>query len=232
VRIASPELVFLQLARELSVQQLILLGLQMCSHAPMQANKALTTRRKLELFLAKTEGHRGHRKAARAVQYLANGSNSIMESFTYMFLTLPSALGGFGLKGATFNHEVTLNAESRRSLLQRSVFTDLYYEKAKVAVEYQSLAHHQGEGRKGHDTLRITALALHGIEVFQLSPYQIFSESDLKGFARTLASRLGMRIRERSEKFEQMHRQLHGLLESVARRPSEALPVRAGAVIR
>lgn len=91
--VASPELLFLELASKLSIHRLILLGLQLCSHPPGISSEAITTKQKLNSFLAKTSGHRGHRKAVRAVKYTENGSASIIESIAYMILTLPHSLG-------------------------------------------------------------------------------------------------------------------------------------------
>lgn len=92
-RVASPELLFLELAGKLSIHRLILLGLQLCSHPPGLPDKAISTKQKLEIFLARTSGHQGHRKALRAIQYVESGSASIMESLAYMILALPHALG-------------------------------------------------------------------------------------------------------------------------------------------
>jgi hypothetical protein len=60
IRVASPELLFLEFARRLDIRRLILFGLQLCAHKPGQPYDALTTKRKLEVFLAKTPGHWGH----------------------------------------------------------------------------------------------------------------------------------------------------------------------------
>ena len=60
--VASPELLFLQLASKLNIHRLILLGLQLCSHPPGNPSEAITTKQKLKTFLAKTSGHRGHIK--------------------------------------------------------------------------------------------------------------------------------------------------------------------------
>ena len=67
--VASPELLFLQLANKLDIHRLILLGLQLCSHPPGKPSKAITTKQKLKSFLAKTSGHWGHRKALRAAKF-------------------------------------------------------------------------------------------------------------------------------------------------------------------
>ena len=98
--VASPELLFLEFASELNIHRLILLGLQLCSHPPGNPSAAITTKQKLDTFLAKTTGYRGQRKALRAMKYVKNSSASIMESLVYMILALPHVLGGYGLNGA------------------------------------------------------------------------------------------------------------------------------------
>jgi len=79
-RVASPELMFLELACKLDIHRLILLGLQLCSHPPGNPSGAITTKHKLKTFLSKTPGHRGHRKALRAAKYIEDGSASVMDS--------------------------------------------------------------------------------------------------------------------------------------------------------
>ncbi len=138
-KVASPEFIFLELACELSIHRLILLGLQLCSHPPGNPSVSITTKEKIDTFLAKATGHRGHRKAARAMKYIENGSASIMESLAYMILALPNALGGYGLNGAVFNYEIRLKSEARVRLGQNRCFVDLYYKQAKLAVNMKAL---------------------------------------------------------------------------------------------
>ena len=59
IYVASPELVFLQLANKLDIHRCILLGLQLCSHSPGKTIEAITTKQKLNNFVIKMEGHRG-----------------------------------------------------------------------------------------------------------------------------------------------------------------------------
>lgn len=210
--VASPELLFLELASKLDIHRLILLGLQLCSHLPGNPSGAITTRQKLTKFLAKVPGHRGHRKALRAVKYVANGSASIMESLTYMILTLPCALGGYGLNEAVFNHGIKLNHEGRVRLGQSRCFTDLYYKQAKLAVEYDSLAHHATPAAQGKDMLRSDILERQGIEVMHLSTIQLYDREACRIFAYNLAARLGKRIRIRTKRFDEMHALLRSLL--------------------
>lgn len=210
--LASPELVFLQLASQLSIHRLILLGLQLCSFPPGEPFKAITTKQKLNKFLAKAQGHRGHRKALRAMKYVEDGSASIMESLAYMFLTLPNALGGYGLGGAVFNHEIRLNGRIPSHFKQRSCFVDLYYKQAKFAVEYESYAFHSRPQEQGRDAIRSIILNRHGVRVLHMNTIQLYNIDACNDFAHTLATRLGKRILIRAKDFEKMHTQMRELL--------------------
>ena len=212
--VASPELLFLQLACKLNIHRLILLGLQLCSHPPGNPSEAITTKKKLKTFLAKTSGHHGHLKALRAVKYIEDGSASVMESIAYMILTLPHALGGYGLDGAVFNHEIRLKDEAGKRLGQKCCFTDLYYKPAKLAVEYESFAFHSSPSEQGKDVMRSAILDRQGVEVMHLSTIQLYNKDACMDFAFNLASRLGKRIQIRTKKFDEMHVLLRTLLPS------------------
>ena len=210
--IASPELLFLELAGLLSIHRLILLGLQLCSHPPGCPSEAITTKKKLMTFLARAKGHRGYRKALRAVQYVENGSASVMESLAYMILTLPNALGGYGLNGAVFNHEIILKEEGRTRLGHLRCFTDLYYTKAKLAVEYESFSYHSSPLEQGKDAVRAAILERQGIDVMHLSTVQLYDKYACRDFACNLSSRIGKRISIRTKKFNEMHDLMRALL--------------------
>jgi len=225
--VASPELIFLELANHLDVHRLILLGLQLCSHPPGDPAKALTTKRKLKILLVKTGGHIGHKKAEHALQYIENGSASIMESLMYMLLSLPNRFGGYGLKDAFFNYEIKLNSTTgyggkkvagsdatRKYTKQKEkrYFVDLFYKKAKLSIEYDSFTHHSSPSAQGKDLLRATELEHQGIEVLRLSTIQLYNIDSFEVFVKNLASRLGKRIRIRNRKFDTMNKGLRGLL--------------------
>jgi hypothetical protein len=210
--VASPELMFLELACKLNIHRLILLGLQLCSHPLGNPSGAITTKQKLKTFLAKTQGHRGHLKALRAVKYIEDGSVSIMESMAYMILTLPHALGGYGLGGAVFNHEIKLKGEAGKRLGQKHCFADLYYKSARLAVEYDSFAYHSSPSEQGRDVVRSAVLDRQGVEVMRLSTIQLYNKDACRDFAFNLASRLGKRIQIRTKKFNEMHALLRALL--------------------
>lgn len=220
--VASPELVFLQLAPELKIHRLILLGLQLCSHPPGKPTLAITTKRKIVDFLAKTSGHYGRRKAQRAVKYINDGSASIMESITYMLLSLPHTLGGYGLDGAVFNYKIKLVNKWAQTLGQNHCFVDLYYNSAKLAVEYDSFTYHNSPTEQGRDMIRSTILERRGITVMHLGTIQVYNRNTLRDFAHNLAGRLGKRIQIRTKKFDPMQDRLHALLPRYS--PPSQLP--------
>jgi very-short-patch-repair endonuclease len=211
-KVASPELLFLELACKLDIHRLILLGLQLCSHPPGLPAAAITTKQKLTTFLSKTAKHRGHRKAIRAVKYIENGSASIMESLSYILLALPHALGGYVLNGVTFNYEITLKNDAQVQLGQYRCFADLYYRQAKVAVEYDSFTYHNTPSEQGKDNLRSSLLERQGIDVMHFSTIQLYNNDACRDFAYNLAARLGKRIQIRTNKFDEMHALIRELL--------------------
>ncbi|MDR1796342.1 MAG: hypothetical protein LBR44_02700 [Clostridiales Family XIII bacterium] len=199
--VASPELTFLQMAETLDTVRLVLLGLQMCGHSVGRPEMARTTKRKIAALVAQTGGHRGHRNAEKALKYLADGSGSIMESLAYMALTLPAIWGGYGLSGATFNHEIALTPGFARQLGQHCCFADLFYGKENVAVEYQSRAFHGTEEKQGKDLQRASVLERQGIDVMMLSTIQLYDKDSFRVFAENLAARLGRRLQIRAKCF-------------------------------
>ncbi len=214
LKVASPELLFLQLGSKLDIHREILLGIQLCSHPPGEPTVAITTKRKLKNFIAKTPRHRGCQNALQALRYIENGSASIMESLAYMILTLPHTLGGYGLYGAVFNHEIKLAESGIARLGQKRCFADLYYKSHRLAVEYDSFTFHSSPMMQGKDIVRSAILERQGVDVMSLSTIQLYSKEPCMDFAQNLASRLGRRIQIRTKKFNQMHEHLRKLLPS------------------
>lgn len=209
--VASPELVFLQLANELTIQKLILLGLQICSHDPCNPHGALSTKDHLIEFLLHTEKHRGHRKALQAVKYIKDGSNSIMESLVYMVVTLPHSLGGFGLKGFELNVEIELTKEAIEILDRNCCFADLFYRAVNLILEYDSKEHHSDEIEQCEDLIRTQTLESIGYKVMHLTTNQFYDKDQCKNFIFDVASFTNQRIRIRTPKFDEMHKSLRTL---------------------
>lgn len=210
--VASPELLFLQFANILDFHHLILLGLQMCSHPSGRPAEAITTKEKLGAFIKKTTGHRGNLKAKRALKHIENGSASIMESLVFLFLTLPNTQGGYGLCGATFNHEVQLEKEGREQLKQNRCFIDVFYKGVNLAIEYDSHTHHSRPEEQGKDMKKATALERQGFSVINIGTSQLYNKTAFRECSLNIAKRLGKRIRIRTKRFDKAHDELRKLL--------------------
>ena len=212
ILVASPELLFLQLSSQISLHRLILLGLQLCSFPPGDSTKAITTKRKLQKFIAKTPRYPGRQSAQRALKYIEDGSASLMESLVYMILNLPHTLGGYGLGGAVFNYEVQLGREGARLLGQKRCFLDIFYRQEKVAIEYDSFTFHNNPKAQGRDAIRSEILHRLGFEIMHLRTIQLYNLKACDDFAINLGKRLRKRIRFRAKKYEVMRAHLRSLL--------------------
>lgn len=102
--VSSPELTFLQLANQLDLHRLVLLGLLMCSHPPGKPDEAISSKRKLESFIKKISSYHGQVNAKRAIKFIENGAASLMECIVFMILALPHSFGEYGLKGIKLRH--------------------------------------------------------------------------------------------------------------------------------
>lgn len=212
--VSSPELVFLQLATRISFQRLVLLGLQLCSHPPGRPRDAMTSKKNLEIFLKKVPKYKGCRKAQKAIKFVDDGSGSIMESIVFMIFTMPNLLGGYGLTGACLNYEVTLMNEAKKRLNQKKFFVDIYYKGKKVAVEYDSYAHHSNTAELGRDSIRSALIERQGIKTMHMNTAQLYNVDACDDFALNLAKCLGKRIYIRTDKYDKTKSLLRDLLPS------------------
>lgn len=188
--IASPELTFLQLACGLSVLERVFFGLEMCS-----STHSLTTAERIKGLLARMSGRNGAKAARQAAGLIADGSASPMESLAYMALCLPRAYGGYGLPRAVFNHVIPLTGKAG-SVSDKNYFRcDLFWPIAKVAVEYDSTAHHSRQDQITSDAVRRDILGNMGITVMTLTWPQLRDQVAMKRFAALLAQHLGFRMR-------------------------------------
>ncbi|MDR3364238.1 MAG: hypothetical protein LBS91_04730 [Clostridiales Family XIII bacterium] len=215
VRVANPELLFLELATTLGFHRTLLLGLSLCGHPNRHPEKALSSAKKILRFAEKAAWHRGNLIALRAARHLADGSASVMESLLYMILVLPHHYGGYGLKGAKFNFEISL-AGKDAALGKKSLNVDLYWEDAKLAVEYDSYAYHANVNRWVHDARRLTAIENMGFNTISVNTAQIYDTKAMEEVARLIAGHLKKRIQIRDGGFLRAQAHLRALLPQAA----------------
>ncbi|MCL2632617.1 MAG: hypothetical protein FWD45_05995 [Coriobacteriia bacterium] len=211
--IGSPELCFFQMANTLSMHNLIQLGYELCgtyslpetvtTETAIYNRKPLTSKRKLDEFVSQMNKARGQYKAERALRYIDDGSASPMETALVMLLTLPNALGGYGLPTPKLNARIVPAKANKHNSSKSFYSCDLLWLKEKLAVEYDSNQYHTGAERISNDARRRNSLSLLGINVITVTSKQIHSPDELEIVARQLASSLNKRLRLNHTKFSE-----------------------------
>ncbi|MGI6506992.1 MAG: endonuclease domain-containing protein [Saccharofermentanales bacterium] len=186
-------LVFLQVALSYSVHELIYLGLQCCSYR--EGDRPRCTVEELRACAEKLRGHRGRRKALRAIRYLENNSRSPMESILYMFLRLPNALGGCGFNEIVLNERIDLDNGNK------TYFADLYVPSCKLDIEYDSEEFHSSRSALSKDRERAAHLEAEGYRVVSVGYSQLTDLKAFRNLTRQLSRLIGKRIYIRARKF-------------------------------
>lgn len=182
VFVASPELVFLQLAATRPIEEAIYFGFALCSSYCItdaaargivlrgDGDKPLTTPNKIAAFLAKVEPAHGSARARKALRYVRPNSYSPMESALAMSLGMPLRLGGFNFSDIELNPTLTIRTGTdaygdprfsvrRPDLLIRS--KGRTGEIRQVAIDYDSFAFHAERENLRKDALRRNELTLY-----------------------------------------------------------------------
>lgn len=227
VFVSSPEFVFLQMANELSLIHLIELGYELCGSYSLnpaiergfEESPCMTKASRIVAFLEKAPGSRGLRKARRAAKYILDGSASPMETILSMLLTLPMSLGGFALPRPALNEGRVLKTgrvlEAGCGDETRVRRSDLFWEDAKLAVEYDSDSEHLSSRKFSEDAIRRNEFVLDGITVVTVTRLQVKNLIEMRKLADHLARHLGVRRRVTLGDYaERQHRLYAELLSS------------------
>ncbi len=202
--VSTPEAIFFQLASELSMPELVMLGLRMCSgyildpdeHCGFRKHEPLTSVAELRKLAPRMRGTRGFDKARRALRYIADGSASPRESEVAALLCLPVSAGGYGLPTPQFNYEITVDlpdATMRQHHEHRKC--DLFWPAARLGLEYDSKQFHSEGWQKDSDAARRTSLELCGITIISARSEQVSDVWKFDELAQLVAKRLGRRLR-------------------------------------
>ncbi len=197
-------LVFLQVAQDYGIHELIYLGLQICSYR--EGDRPRSTVTELRACAEELRGHRGRRKALRAIRYLENNSRSPMESILYMFLRLPNALGGCGFNEIVLNEKIILDGGNK------TYFADLYVPSCKLDIEYDSEEFHSSASAFSKDRERAAHLEAEGYRVVSVGYSQLTDLKAFRNLARQLSRLIGKRLYIRARKFFENFVALHDLL--------------------
>lgn len=177
----------------------------------------ITTSERLRNFLAlglQSPKTRGAVKFEQAIRLSAEHSASPAESKLATLLCGPTTLGGFGLKGATLNHEIPFTREAARLTRRDSFRPDLLWPGSREIVEYNGSIH-GSQSSIEDDADRLNALASMGYRVTTVTRRQTRSLPAITAIAQGIAERIGMGELPRSPTLMARRRVLHGSLYGI-----------------
>lgn len=217
IYMSSPEYAFLCMAGRLSPARLAEVGFELCgSYARDASERGFHDRRPLTnvatigAFLDGVSGVRHVKAARRMLRYVADGSASPRETATAILLCFPGNLGGYAFELPVLNQPMHIPDGVTRSgnARTRVVACDLLWPRHRVAVEYDSAAHHSGIGDIDRDSKRRAALEAAGIRVITITRKQLASVDETHKVAQALARHMGRELRLNARDFAQKRLEL------------------------
>lgn len=196
-------MVFLQMARDLDLSDLILLGYELCGWHALRPDceqgfvtrsVRLTNTASLGKFVCEATGAPGVKVARRALRSVIDGSRSPMESAAAMLWSLPVMIGGRNCPTPLLNHRIPLEGAARKLAGRSFVECDLSWPTCGIAVEYDSNAHHMSPHELSRDASKRAALDSMGITVFSLTADQIMDVGRMDALLRLIAKKAGWRL--------------------------------------
>ena len=198
---ATPELLFVQMANQLDLLDLVLLGMELCgTYTHLLVDKmrfvncpAATTHDKLEAFAKRAKGMRGATTALRALRWVIDKSNSPGETSLTLYLYLPVRLGGYGMPVPDMNPKTPLGKRASRFLGQDDIRCDLHWPTQRVVLEYASSQEHLKPSRAARDAERSNTLGYKKLKLITATPKMIARPPECDAMVKQLASALGKR---------------------------------------
>lgn len=220
--VVTPELLFLELAGAPDVDdaELLAIGYELCGTYVLDpspdswdgftnTSEPLTSRKRILGYLDRCTHLRGAARARKLARYLADGSNSPMETITALIASLPRCMGGWGLGTVKMNQRV-MTADGPK-------WVDILFVNTHVGLEYKGRRSHSLE-RTARDDRRQNRLTGTGITTFNIWYEDLAQEHLCDRLMRDIARALQKRLRMRSRTYEARRRVLHAsLLPSMQR---------------
>jgi len=188
VFVSSPEFVFLQLASQCTLAELVAYGCELCGTYAFDPSslrgfkkrlKPLTTKAKLIQYLEGAAGSKGVEKGLRAAHLVIENCASPMETAVALLLCLPYRYGGYGLIAPEMNFRIDLPLELQKRVGKSHLKADFYWQGCHVILEYQGEFDHSGRAAINADSNRLSVLRELGFSVEFLTWGQVV---DLAGF--------------------------------------------------
>jgi hypothetical protein len=196
-KIVSPQLMFLQLASTLDIIEIIILGYLLCAYPEGIFSNSLINKSHLIKYVS-SANLPNKKKALRALKYVQEGANSIMEIFVAMLLSLPNALGGLSIPGGVLNYKVELDNLSARAIKKKNLYIDYCFPNQKIGYEYQGSFHNR---TIDEDSNRKMVLKRMGYEIVTISKTQLYDKNKLVLWLIEAAKTNRKKIRIRTQKY-------------------------------
>lgn len=162
------------------------------------SHEPLTTPADLRRLATTSESARGRERLARAAKFVVGEAASPFEAQVGILLGLPVRSGGAGLGGFTYNRRVGFTPDAALIAQRGCCYCDLYWDEG-VDIECHSKAWHAARDSQLSDFTRETALDLMGIDVVPVTYDQLSSKRQFDAIVRVVASKLGRKIRSKTE---------------------------------
>lgn len=200
IYVASPELLFVLRASELSFAQTIDLGCWLCGSFTYGTNGTLikrpplTTPERLRSFVELCQRVKGIKNARNAIDWVIPGTASPMEAPCAIPFYLPKRLGGFGFPIPCLNYEIPLSQVGREIAGKECIRIDVFWKDFDFGFEYQGEESHGLYSALRSDIARQLAAEEHHIELQMMTIDQIGITSQRLAVARKTAKHLGINL--------------------------------------
>lgn len=220
VRVPCPELVFARVAQSLELEELLMVGMQLCGTYCVNPSlgeteyglEPLTSAGKIAGYLKGLSNVRGRKHALQAACHIADGAASPREAALYLTLTLPSKLGGFELPRPVLNDPFFLDGDAQLISGKELALGDLCWQDAGLVVEYDSDLMHAH--RRKQDIERRDGLESMGVHVITITTDQFDDFDRFSAQARAIRQALGLRAHDPGPGIWEKRRALHRKLRN------------------
>ena len=161
----------------------------------------LTTLARLASYVDHSGGMHGVQNARRALRYAFDRSRSPVETSLALLLGLPPLLGGYSLDGFELNRTASIDGRTDRASAWRSHECDLLWQRQRVALEYDSNAHHAREADHVRDAKKRAALIGARFTVITVTRAQLYDYREFHKVAQALARALHVRLPRATAEF-------------------------------